>query len=137
MVNLLAFLVCAKASVDESGRLTLHELFDGLAIQRSGSFRPQFPKWRVFFVFYKVIADTPCTVMLRVAKPSGEEIPGDWSHSITAAVGEPSTWQSLWALSTDPFQEPGLYQLELLYSHGGQSTRYVLASTHLLVQVNE
>jgi hypothetical protein len=141
MVTLLAFLACARATVDQSGRVTLHELFDGLVIPRGGAFLgPRFPGPRrpheqVFFVFYKVIVDMPCTVILRVFRQSGEEVPGEWRDPISPATAEPSTWQSLWALSVMQFQQPGWYTLELSYSHGGEPTR--LAWTLLLVQTAE
>jgi antitoxin (DNA-binding transcriptional repressor) of toxin-antitoxin stability system len=59
--------------------VTLHELFDGLVIPRSGDAPP--PRFSgprrlpegIFFVFYKVVVDMPCTVMLRVTRPSGED----------------------------------------------------------------
>jgi hypothetical protein len=88
MVRLLAFLACAKATVDAEGRVTLQQLFDGLVLSPSGSTpRPRFPgphrhRDQMFLVFYKIVVDMPCTVMLRVAKPSGEEISGDWRDSI-------------------------------------------------------
>jgi hypothetical protein len=141
MVTLLAFLACARATVDQSRRVTLHELFDGLVIPRGGAFLgprftgPRRPHEQVFFVFYKVIVDMPCTVILRVFRQSGEEVPGEWRDPISPATAEPSTWQSLWALSVAQFQEPGWYRLELLYSHGNQPN--LLAATHLLVQVGD
>jgi hypothetical protein len=60
---------------------------------------------QVFFVFYKGIVDVPCAVILRVVKPSGEEVPGKWSDPISPATAEPSAWQSLWALRVAQFQE--------------------------------
>jgi hypothetical protein len=136
MVPVLAFLACAKATVDQSGRVTLHELFDGLVIPRPGAVPgPHRRREQMFFVFYKVIVDMPCTIMLRVVKPSGEEVLGEWRDAISPATAQPSTWQSLWAVSTGLFQEPGWYKLDLSYSQGGQPTPS--ASTHLLVQMAE
>jgi hypothetical protein len=139
MVRLLAFLVCAKATVDQNGRVTLHELADGLMIPGPGSFpRARSPgpyrrRERVFFVFYKIVADRPGTVILRVVNPSGEEVPGEWRDPISPAIGQESTWQSLWALSTGLFQQSGWYTLELWYS----GVSVPLASTRLLVQIGK
>lgn len=139
MVNLLAFLMCAKATVDRNGKVTLHELFDGLMIPSPGGVPgPRFPgpqrhPEQVFFAFYKIVADSPGTVMLRVVNPSGEEVPGEWRDPISPATGQSSTWQSLWALSISLFQESGWYTLELWYS----DVSAPVASTHLLVQIGE
>jgi hypothetical protein len=139
MVSLLALLVCAKATVDQNGRVTLHELADGLVIPSPASLPgAQFPgpygrRDQIFFVFYKIIVDTAGTVMLRVVNPSGGELPGEWRDPISPAVGQASTWQSIWALSSGLFQESGWYTLQLWYS----GVSVPVASTQLLVQRDE
>ncbi|HEV2379746.1 MAG TPA: hypothetical protein VG206_08095 [Terriglobia bacterium] len=138
MVNLLAFLVCRKATIDQNGRVTLHELADGLIIPSSESSLHRLPgpyrrREQVFFAFYKIIADTPGTVTLRVLTPSDEALPETWSDPISPLIGQQSTWQSLWALGTDLFHESGRYTLELWYSN----VSVPVASTHLLVQIGE
>lgn len=55
----------------------------------------------------------PCTVRLRVVKPSGEEISGEWSDPISPVTAQPSTWQSLWALNTGSFPWDPAQHLEL------------------------
>jgi hypothetical protein len=141
MTKLLAFLVCEKATVDQNGKVTLHKLFDGLSIlePRALALTSFGASRRIreenFFVFYKIVADVPCTIALRVVQPSGGEIQGDWRDSITPPGASPSTWQSIWALTTGLFQETGPYALELMCYGSDSPAGVSLASTQLFVQV--
>jgi hypothetical protein len=103
--KLLAFLLCEKATVAaEPGRkVTLHRLFDRIIVPPT----PEEPE--LFFAYYKIIVDEPCTVTLRVIDPRQREIRGNWRDSITQ-VGPV---QSIWALHTGLFEVPGSYLLEL------------------------
>ncbi len=101
--KLLAFLLCEKATREPNGRVTLSGVFDRIIVPRS----PVNPK--IFFVYYKIIAEQPCTITLRVIDPLGHEIPGPWRDSI----GQLGPMQSVWALITRLFKDPGQYQLEL------------------------
>ena len=139
MARLLAFLVCEKATVGQSGKVTLHELFDGMIIAR-----PRMPSFGVrrnraiFYVYYKIVADKACTIALRVSDPSGSEIPGNWSDSIAPAGPTESTWQAIWALSTSLFEAPGLYAFQLICPESGfPAPAFLLASTQLIVAQGE
>src|SRR6266568_7238953 len=63
MARLLAFLICERATVGQSGKVTLHELFDGMSIAK-----PRMPSYKVrgdrpnFYVYYKVVAYRPLTI---------------------------------------------------------------------------
>jgi hypothetical protein len=101
--KLLAFLLCDDATRSSDGKVTLHGLFDRIILPQ-GSARP-----KVFFVFYKVDAEEPCIVTLRVVDPAGNEILGDWRDSLTQ-IGP---IQNIWGLTTSRFVQPGRYVLEL------------------------
>jgi len=139
--KLLAFLLCDKATVDAHGRVTLHDLFDGIVIARPSRTR-RFPSSgsrknpEGFYVFYKIVADQQCRIALKVLDPSGVEIHGNWRDSITPQG--PSVWQAIWGLSASLFQVPGRYELDLM-----QETDYPvplsfpLASAQLVVSQGE
>lgn len=139
MVKLLAFLLCERATFNRDEKVSLHGLFDGLRLSRpqSGPL-PAFgrpaggPSERVFFVFYKIVTDGQCTMSLKITNPSGEEIHGNWIDSVTLWSAAGLTWQSIWALSTNLFQEPGSYTLELLWSNG--SSAVMVGQTQLFVE---
>jgi len=103
--KLLAFLLCERASVAPApdNRVTLHHLFDRIIVPPT----PEEPE--LFFACYKIVVDEPCTVKLRVLDPLQREIPGNWRDSI-AQVGPV---QSIWALTSSLFKQPGRYVLEL------------------------
>jgi len=133
--KLLAFLLCNKANVDQHGRMTLHDLFDGIVIPQPSRTR-HFPSFgsgknlEVFYVFYKIVADQQCRIALKVLDPSGVEIPGNWRDSITPQG--PSVWQAIWGLSASLFQVPGRYELDLV-QETDYSAPLPLASTPLVV----
>ena len=131
MSRLLAFLMCERATFNRSEKVTLHGLFDGLRVPRSGEPSVGDPR-RVFVVFYKMETEAPCTVSLRIVKPSGEQIAGEWADSVTFWSAAPLTWQSIWTVTTDLFQEPGSYTLELLWSNG--SPAVPIGQTRLFVE---
>jgi hypothetical protein len=101
--KVLALLLCEKATRDDDGTVALHSLFDRIITPPN----PRFPK--LFFVYYKVDVAEPCTITLRVTDPVGEDIPGHWSDSLS----ERGPVQSIWALGTSLFKQPGNYVLEL------------------------
>jgi hypothetical protein len=103
--KLLAFLLCesATASPDPDRKVTLHGLFDRIIVPPT----PEEPE--LFFAYYKIVVDEPCTVTLRVIDPWQREIRGNWRDSITQ-VGPV---QSIWALTSSLFKQPGHYVLEL------------------------
>jgi len=136
--KLLAFVLCNKANVDQHGRVTLHDLFDGIVIPQPSRTR-RFPRagpgnLESFCVFYKIVADQQCRIALKVIDPSGVEIPGNWRDSITPQG--PSVWQAIWGVSASLFQLPGQYKLELV-QETDYSTPLSLASMPLLVSQGE
>lgn len=101
--KLLAFLLCEEATRDQDGKVTVHGIFDRIIIPRAAAH----PK--LFYVFYKIVVEQPCTVTLRVIDPLKGEIPGNWRDSI----GQIGPMQSIWALHTGLFKQSGPYVLEL------------------------
>lgn len=136
--KVLAFLLCDKATIDRAGRVTLHELFDGIVIPRGDVARP-FPRFGVprnnsqmFHAFYKINADQQCRISLGILDPSGREVPGNWRDSITPQ--SPSVWQAIWELPAALFHDPGWYKLDLVQENDYPlQTSFCLASTSLLV----
>ncbi|MBI1941759.1 MAG: hypothetical protein HYS33_09670 [Acidobacteria bacterium] len=87
-------------------------------------------KGKLFFVFYKIAVDEPCTVTLRVFDPLNEEISGNWRDRIA----QPGLVQSVWALTTALFKQPGPYGLRLnLEFNGGK----VLPLADILLVVDQ
>jgi hypothetical protein len=101
--KVLAFLLCESATRGRDGKVTLHGLFDRIITPRT----PRNDK--LFFVYYKIVVKEPCTISLRVIDPLGREVAGNWRDSFSQ-IGPV---QSLWALITDLFKQPGNYALEL------------------------
>ena len=103
--KLLAFLLCESATKGRDGKVTLHGLFDRIITPRT----PRDAK--VFFVYYKIVVEEPCTIRLRVIDldRSNSEIPGNWCDSFSQL----GPVQSIWALITSLFKQPGKYMLEL------------------------
>jgi hypothetical protein len=101
--KVLAFLLCENATKGRDGKVTLHGLFDRIIVPRMPG--PD----KLFFVYYKIVVDGACTVSLRVMHSSGEEIPGNW-HDSFSYLGPV---QSIWALVSSLFKQPGKYVLEL------------------------
>lgn len=101
--ELLAFLLCEKATVGPDRKVTLYDLFDRIIVPRAQA------KPKLFFVYYKVVVKEPCTVSLRVIDSLGREIPGNWRDSL-AQIGP---MQAIWALTSSLFKQPGPYVLEL------------------------
>ncbi len=101
--KVLAFLLCEQATQDADGKVTLHGVFDRIMVPRTPS------KEKLFFVYYKIVIDQPCTVRLRVTDSEGHEIEGNWRDSLTR-IGP---MQAVWALTSSLFKRPGPYVLEL------------------------
>ncbi len=121
--KLLAFLLCENATRDPDGKVTLHGLFDRIIIPRTAA------KPKLFFVFYKIVADQPCTITLSVIDPFNGEIPGNWRDSIRQL----GPMQSLWALTSTLFKQPGCYALDLK-EESGDSEALSLASMPFVVE---
>jgi hypothetical protein len=101
--KVLAFLLCENATKGRDGKVTLGGLFDRIII-------PQTPGHdKLFFVYYKIVVDGACTVSLRVMHSSGQEISGNWRDSFSHL----GPVQSIWALVSSLFKQPGKYVLEL------------------------
>jgi hypothetical protein len=122
--KVLAFLLCESAIRGSDGKVSLRGLFDRIIVPRS----PANPK--LFFVFYKVVVEEPCTVSLRVIDPSQGQIQGNWRDSLS----QPGPVQSIWAVTTALFSQPGQYVLELR-EETNDSEALSLAS--MLLVVNE
>jgi hypothetical protein len=102
--KVLAFLLCESATKDRDDKVTLHRLFDRIVIPKARR------DDKLFFVYYKIVVAGDCTVWLRVTHASGQEIPGNWRDSFSH-VGPV---QSIWALVSSLFKQPGNYLLELM-----------------------
>ena len=122
--RLQAFLLCEKAtrSAGSDWKVTLHHLFDRIVIP------PDLKERVVVFAYYKVVADAPCILSLRVIGPQRREIQGNWRDSIDQ-VGP---IQGVWALDTELFKEAGVYELELAEETDGPESD-VLVTTRLAV----
>ena len=120
--NVLAFLLCEKATASADGKVTLHGLFDRIEV--SGKPRSSKP----FCVYYKVVVKEPCRISLRVVDSSGLEVSGNWCDSISQ-IGP---MHAVWSLVSGLFKEPGPYVLELRQeSDGGEEVS--LANTVFVV----
>ena len=124
--KLLAFLLCERASAapEPDNKVTLHNLFDRMILPRN----PE--KTELIFAYYKIVAEAPCTVALRVIDPQQRELPGNWRHPIK----QTGPIQGVWALHTGLFREPGRYRLELREESEGLEP-HTLASTRLVVEL--
>jgi hypothetical protein len=122
--ELLAFLLCDSATQDSDGKVTLHGLFDRIILPQ-GSAPP-----KDFFVYYKVDVKEPCTVILRVVDPAGNEIAGSWRDPLSQ-IG---LMQAVWALDSSRFMQPGRYLLELRQDSGDLMA---LPLAHMLLIVEE
>jgi hypothetical protein len=122
--KLLAFLLCENATKDRDGKVTLQGLFDRIITPGPRAL----PK--LFFVYYKIVVEEPCTVSLRVIYPIHPEIPKDmnWCDSFSQL----GPVQSIWALTTSLFPQPGNYALELMQVVEG-SEPLSLATMRLVV----
>ena len=122
--KVLALLLCEKATRDPDGKVALHGLFDRIIMPRTRL------DVDIFFLYYKIVVVEPCTVALRVVhlNQSESEIPGHWRDSFS----ELGPVQSIWALSTDLFKQPGEYALKLMLAMEGPET-FELASTLMTV----
>jgi len=125
--RLLAFLLCDNATRDRDGKVSLHGLFDRIIAPRDR--RDE----RTFFVYYRVVVTEPCTIALKVIDPAGNEIPENyWRDSLT----EPGPMQTIWALNSNLFKQPGPYALELMQENG-DSEALSLAQMRLTVEESE
>lgn len=119
---MLAFLLCDSASTGTDGKVNLHGLFDRIVVPRDPVPR------KIIFVFYKIEAEQPCTLCLRVLDPRGAEIPGPWRDSIE----QPGLMQTVWSLATDLLGQAGAYALEL-WQESDDSKPVSLATMRLIV----
>ena len=101
--KVLAFLLCENATKAWDGKVTLHGLFDRIITPRTSR------NDKLFYVYYKIVAEGECAVSLRVLHSSGQEIPGNWRDSFSHL----GPVQSIWALVSSLFKQPGKYVLEL------------------------
>ena len=101
--KVLAFLLCENATKAWDGKVTLHGLFDRIITPRTSR------NDKLFYVYYKIVAEGECAVSLRVLHSSGQEIPGNWRDSFSHL----GPVQSIWALVSSLFKQPGNYVLEL------------------------
>lgn len=101
--KVLAFLLCENATQGADGKVTLHGVFDRIITPRTRR------DVMLFFVYYKVVVEEPCTVALGVIDPAGHEVPGNRRDSLT----DVGPMQTTWALSSNLFKQPGPYVLEL------------------------
>jgi len=124
--KLLAFLLCDNATRDRDGKVTLHGLFDRIIAPRA----PREAK--LFFVYYRVVVEEPCAVGLRVIDPGGHEVPGNWRDSLT----DRGPMQTVWALTSTLFKQPGPYKIELTQGNG-DSEPLSLAQMRLTVEESE
>jgi len=122
--KVLALLLCEKATRDPDGKVALHGLFDRIIKPRT------FREEKLFYVYYKIVVEEPCEVALKVvhAEEPYREIQGHWRDSFS----QPGPIQSIWALSTKFFKEPGYYALALMQATEG-SEPVELASTVMAV----
>lgn len=87
---------------------------------------------KLFFVYYKLVVEQPCTVTLKVTDPLNADIGGNWSDSWRDSLGQVGPIQSIWALTTTLLKQPGPYVLELC-QETDSIEKLSLASTVLLV----
>ena len=124
-------LLCDRAARAENGKISLYGVFDRIQVVEdasrpqpvTGAEKPAFlaEKTPLFFVFYQVVVQHPCTVQLMVRDPAGNFLNGGWRDEIA----EPGLIQTVWALNVKDFAADGRYILQLLC---GQQT---LAETTL------
>jgi hypothetical protein len=124
--RVLAFLLCDSATRDRDGKVTLHGLFDRIIAPRT------LREVKLFFVYYRVVVEEACAVALRVTDPGGDEVVGNWRDSLTAL----GPMQTVWALSSTLFKQPGPYALELMQENG-DSEPLSLAQMRLTVEERE
>ena len=124
--KVLAFLLCDNATRGREGKVTLHGLFDRIIAPRAPT------DVRLFFVYYRVVVEEPCAIALRVIDPQGHEVPGNWHDSLTGR----GPMQTVWALSSTLFKQPGPYALELTQENDGLEP-LSLAQMRLTVEESE
>lgn len=108
--KVLAFLLCEHARKESDGKVSLHGLFDRIVIPKDPR-RPGVPE--LFYVFYKIDVREPCTVRLSVTDPANAELGGKWRDMWRDSFSEAGPIQTVWALTTTPFEQEGPYRLEL------------------------
>lgn len=102
--TVLAFLFCDRPSIDAEGKTRLDGIFDVILISPIPTEEPaDFP------IFYKVVADRPCTLSLKVFDPHEGEITGSWNDRVEQA----GLSQSVWYLPTALLKQSGTYRFEL------------------------
>lgn len=109
--------------MSSGGKVNLRGVFDRIT-------NPQVRKENpgLFFAYYRVDVDQPCTLVLKVFDPLNNEIRGSWNDDIKEA----GLVQSVWALTTTLFKLPGAYRLELR-QRARDSEELSLATVRLVV----
>ena len=125
--KVLAFLLCERAAREADGKVALHGLFDRIIVPRSPA------KTKLFFVYYKVVVEEPCTLSLRVRDSSAREIPGNWRDTL-AQIGP---LQAIWALTSGLFKQPGSYVLELRQEVEGSEALSLASMLFIVEQQDE
>lgn len=120
----LAFLLCDRWSRAQDDKVNLHGIFDRIVKPPARDSGPR----RIFYVFYKVMVGEPCKLELRLFDPRSGPLPGPWSDEIR----DVGLMQTVWALTTNQFEQPGTYTLELREVLP-DSTQVSLATTELVV----
>jgi len=121
--ELLAFLLCNSATQDSDGNVSLRGLFDRIILPQGSA------PLKDFFIFYRVDVKEPCTVTLRVVDPLGNEIAANWRDPLSQ-IGP---MQTVWAVDTSRFMQPGNYVLEL-NQESDDLTALSLARMQLIVE---
>ena len=126
---MLAFLFCDRASISD-GKTGLDGIFDAILVsQPVRHIAPRFGLRREptdFFVYYKVAADRPCTLSLKVFDARNGEIAGPWMDDINQA----GLVQSVWSLPVGLFEMPGTYTLELWHNSSQRLVTATLGVRH-------
>ena len=103
--------------------MSLRGLFDRIILPQGSA------PLKDFFIFYRVDVKEPCTVTLRVVDPLGNEIAANWRDPLSQ-IGP---MQTVWAVDTSRFMQPGNYVLEL-NQESDDLTALSLARMQLIVE---
>jgi hypothetical protein len=125
--RVLAFLLCDNATRDRDGKITLHGLFDRIIVPRTRRDEKN------FYVYYRVVVEEPCAIALRVIDPAGHEVREGNRRDLLPELGP---MQTVWSLSSDFFNQPGDYVLEL-QQQTDNSEPLTLAQMRLAVEESE
>ncbi len=114
--KLLAFLLCDKAALDQSGGVALHSPSKPIVIHLPRARHLPIPgrNAETILVFYRIVADQQCRIALRVLDPLGVEITGICRDFIDPQQEDSSVYQAIWGLGATLFETPGRYVLYLV-----------------------